>query len=129
MFFELLWRLSKINDKPTPEQTGDFRRVDNYGTFRAYDMRFGGEWDGLTAVYQYGKDATTYIEGGFSVQLCQRLRAGRATVWADTPESQVRLTEVDGFDFLSEHPFRRKLPDGSERPLKTFLCYPIEPRP
>ena len=128
MFFEFVWPFSKINEKPTPEQIGDFRWVDNYGTFRAYDMRFGGEWDGLTAVYQYGKDATTYIEGGFSVQLCQRLRAGRATVYADTPESQVRLAEVDGFDFLNEHPFRRRLPDGSEIPLKTFLCYPVEPR-
>ena len=128
MLFEFVWPFSKIYEKPTPEQMGDFRWVDNHGTFRAYDMRFGGEWDGLTAVYQYGKDATTYIEGGLSVQLCQRCRAGRAIVYTDTPESQVRLVEVSGFDFSSKCPFRRRLPDGSELPLKTFLCNPNVPQ-
>ncbi|MBR2839054.1 MAG: hypothetical protein IKE55_09740 [Kiritimatiellae bacterium] len=128
MLFEFVWPFSKIYEKPTPEQMGDFRWVDNYGTFRAYDMRFGGEWDGLTAVYQYGKDATTYIEGGLSVQLCQRCLAGRAIVYTDTPESQVRLAEVSGFDFPSECPFRRRLPDGRELPLKTFLCNPNVPQ-
>ena len=128
MFFEFVWPFSKIWTPPTPEQMGDFRWVDNYGTFRAYDMRFGGEWGGLTAVYQYGKDATTYIEGGFSVQICLRLRAGKAIVYTDTPTSEVRLAEVCGFDFNNVQPFRRRLPDGSELPLQSFLCHPIAPR-
>ena len=128
MLFEFVWPFSKIFEKPTPEQMGDFRWVDNYGTFRAYDMRFGGEWAGLTAVYQYGKDATTYIEGGFSSQLCPRCRADKATVYTDTPESRVRMAEVCGFDFGSVQPFRRRLPDGSERPIRAFLCHPIAPR-
>ena len=52
----------------------------------------------------------------------------KAIVYTDTPESQVRLAEVSGFDFPSECPFRRRLPDGSELPLKTFLCNPNIPQ-
>lgn len=92
--------------------------------------------DSRQAGYQEVLDGTctvsTHPDGAsYGQYAIGRFRAdstGRAIVYTDTPESQVRLAEVSGFDFPSECPFRRRLPDGRELPLKTFLCNPNVPQ-
>jgi hypothetical protein len=92
--FEDVWPMSKIKDKPTPEMIGDYRWVDNYGTFNSWEMRFGGEWLGLTSVYQYGEEASSYIEGGFSWNLCNRLKSGRAFAVSDVEKPRMTMTLI-----------------------------------
>lgn len=92
--FEDVWPMSKIHDKPTPEMMGDYRWLDNYGTFNSWEMRFGGEWLGLTSVYQYGAEASCYVEGGFSWNLCNRLKSGRAFAVSDVENPKMTLTEI-----------------------------------
>lgn len=57
------WGWAASNDSKRPK--GDFRWVDNYGTFHSEFFRYGGEYGGLVPVYAYG-DAQTYVEGSFS---------------------------------------------------------------
>ena len=78
----------------TPEMMGDYRWLDNYGTFNSWEMRFGGEWLGLTSVYQYGAEASCYVEGGFSWNLCNRLKSGRAFAVSDVENPKMTLTEI-----------------------------------
>lgn len=125
MCFEFVWPFSDMWKNHRPEYVGDYRWIDNYGKFRSFDMRFGGEWGGLTAVYQYGRDASTYIEGGFAQQACPRLRFGHAYVVSDTPDPKVKCAEVCGFNYGRSPTFRGRLTDGTEYPLKSFLCYPF----
>ena len=89
---------------PMPWQMGDFRYIDNYGDLVVSNFRFGGEWGGLTPVYHYGRKARTYLEGGYSIQTCPRLRSGAATVLADTPDADVAIVELGTSNFLQQKP-------------------------
>ena len=103
-FMEHLHPMRSSGYPPLPWQMGDFRYVDNYGTLNVSNFRFGGEWGGLTPVYHYGKAAKTYLEGGYAIHLCPRLRAGSATVLADTPEADVTIVEFGTSNFMQQHP-------------------------
>lgn len=129
--FEDVWPMSKIHDKPTPEMIGDYRWVDNYGTFNSWEMRFGGEWGGLTSLYQYGDNASCYVEGGFSWNLCNRLKSGNAFAVSDVSSPKMTMVEVGsnwndavGASIYAVGPEK----EGFKRldSPKTFLNYPFE---
>ena len=100
---------------PMPWQMGDFRYIDNYGDLAVSNFRFGGEWGGLTPVYHYGRKARTYLEGGYAIQTCPRLRSGAATVLADTPEADVAIVELGTSNFLQQKPAYAAWRDGKGR--------------
>lgn len=83
-----IWRV-----RPSPDQTGDFRWIDSHGDVACFDCRFGGEWGGLTPVYQHGA-GTTYIEGPFFATDCPRLRSTSAVVRIDSAGEPVIADSV-----------------------------------
>ena len=103
-FMEHVHPMRSSGYPPMPWQMGDFRYIDNYGELNVSNFRFGGEWGGLTPVYQYGRDAKTYIEGGYAIQTCPRLRSGAATVLCDTPDADVTLVELGTSNFMQQRP-------------------------
>ena len=123
---------SRIFLPATPDQIGDFRYFDNSGDLRVFEMRFGGEWGGLTPVYQFGSAASTYIEGGYSSNIGRRLRHHVAQVVADEPTAKVTLVELGERAFTNAPPAHASVlcrPDGSFAPLrsvKEWACYPFE---
>ena len=80
-------------------QIGEYRWVDNYGRFEAWEMRFGGEFGGLNSVYHFGKDAFTLIEGGCNASTCNRLAARYADLVVDSRSAKAKLVEATCFDF------------------------------
>ena len=104
-FFESYRMASTFTpNPPTPGQMGDRRYIDNWGDLHVSNFRFGGEWGGLSPVYQYGEKSKTYIEGGYVINNCPRLRAGMAAVLADTPKADVTIVELGTCNFLKQIP-------------------------
>lgn len=78
-----------------PELYGDFRWVDNFGDYQSINFRYGGEWAGLTPVYQYGAEAKSLIAGHIvGGSLYGWTKAKHATVLSDREEANVVLTEL-----------------------------------
>ena len=78
-----------------PELYGDFRWVDNYGDFTSLNVRYGGEWAGLTPVYQYGDAAKSLLAGHIvGGSLYGWTKAKHATVLSDRKEAHVVLTDL-----------------------------------
>ena len=105
------------------------RWVDNYGTFRAFAFRGGGEWGGLTMVCHYGTNAVTYIEGELASTRNRRLPAGFAQVLSDVDEPDVTIASLVTFNFR-ERPaaFAAKLDgEGKPQPVKAKIvnCFPF----
>ena len=103
-FMEHLHPMRSSAFPPMPWQMGDFRYIDNYGELAVSNFRFGGEWGGLTPVYHYGKAAKTYLEGGYAIQTCPRLRSGAAAVLADTSDADVTIVELGTSNFMQQKP-------------------------
>ncbi|MCQ2389942.1 MAG: glycoside hydrolase family 55 protein [Kiritimatiellae bacterium] len=78
------------------ERRGDFRWVENYGRLVTLNTRWGGEWGGLTPVYQFGPAASTYIEGGNVEIGSVYLKAERAVVVADRSTAEVTVVNTLG---------------------------------
>ena len=86
-----------------PELYGDFRWVDNYGDFVSLDFRYGGEWAGLTPVYQFGETARTIVAGhSVSGSLFGWTKARHATVLSDCETANVILAGVDAMNRMDE---------------------------
>ena len=114
-----------------PELFGDFRWVDNHGDLGCVNFRCGGEWGGMTPVYQYGDKAKTVIAGPIvGGHLCAWLRAGNASVLADREEANVTLDEVFYTTCLpNPATVMWRTPAGSLRAAKDWTkanCYPHE---
>ena len=93
--YEFEWKKAKPNlDGSMP---------DNYEKGYA-DVFDSGEWGGLTPVYHYGKAAKTYLEGGYAIQTCPRLRSGAAAVLADTPDADVTIVELGTSNVMQQKP-------------------------
>ncbi len=103
-FMEHVQPMRTAGNQPKPWQLGDYRYIDNYGELVSTNFRFGGEWGGITPVYQYGAAAKAYIEGGYVINNCPWLRAGAAVVLADTPAVDVTLTEFSTSNFREQKP-------------------------
>ena len=112
-----------------PDETGDYRWVDNYGDFHSVNTRFGGEWGGLTPVYQFGAAVKSAIAGHLlSLFPCPRLRGGNATLVADTPETKAVFDTIFYTSRRANHSSATwKTQDGRYLPVAgaTFAnCYP-----
>lgn len=81
-------------EKPTEDQVGDFRWIDSQGEIWLQECRFGGEWGGLTPVYQRGDRARTYIEGPYFATDCRRLRTSFAVNRIDSEAKPILIDEV-----------------------------------
>ena len=91
----------------------------------------GGEWGGMTPVYQYGDKAKTVIAGPIvGGHVCAWLRAGNASVLSDREEANVTLDEVFYTTCLANPAtVMWRTPDGSLREAKGWTkanCYPHE---
>ena len=73
-----------------PAANGEIRWVDNYGTFLSLNVRYGGEWGGITPIFHFGA-AKTFLEGGVVELNGGLMRSGAATVVADTPAPDVTV--------------------------------------
>ena len=94
-------------------------------------MRFGGEWCGLTSLYQYGDEASCYVEGGFSWNLCNRLKPGKAFAVSDVNNPKMTMVEIGSNwnDTVGASVYAvGSEKDGFKRldSPKAFLNYPFE---
>jgi len=83
-----IWRV-----RPSADQKGDFRWIDSAGDVSCFDCRFGGEWGGLTPVYQRGP-GTTYLEGPFFATDCPRLKSTETVVCVDSAAEPLIVDSV-----------------------------------
>lgn len=76
------------------DRVGDYRWVDNRGELVCRNVRFGGEFRGLTAVYAYG-DSVTYVDGGVNETSSEVMRPGRNCIVAcDSEACDVTVIDV-----------------------------------
>ena len=105
------------------------RWVDNYGTYRAFAFRGGGEWGGLTLACHYGTNAVTYIEGELASTRNGKLKAGHAQVLADVDDPDVTIVNLVTFNFRDNPAtYAAKLDgEGKPRPVKAKIvnCLPF----
>ena len=81
---------SSVHAKKYPR--GDYRWIDNHGTLFAFCNRFGGEWGGMTPVYNY-KDGTVIIDAG-SANYDGKILNRRNTVYTDNPKADIQMYSV-----------------------------------
>ena len=105
------------------------RWVDNYGTFRAFAFRGGGDWGGLTLACHYGVGASTYFEGELASTRNRRLKASFAQVLSDVEDPDVTIANLVTFNFKDRPAaYAAKLDaDGKPRPVKAKIvnCFPF----
>ncbi len=103
---------------PVPKDTipGDFRWIDNYGELFCWNVRFGGEWGGLSPIYHYGR-GRVWIEGGYP--WFESPRTHRYAVLADSPDAECILFNAACSPNIGK-PVQMvwRSADGTIRPLK-----------
>lgn len=72
-------------------EIGEFRWMDNFGDFISLYTRYGGEWGGVTPVYNYGAGRVA-IEGGYA--WFENRMARQYPVVADSSSAKLRLAGV-----------------------------------
>ena len=107
---------------------GDYRWIDNYGTMRICQYRFGGEFGGLSPIHHYD-GASTYVENGMVAIFGNwRLRPPRAAARVFCENPDITFVDAVGFNFKEEPPFfvvRDKSDGSSEKlPGHVYNCYP-----
>lgn len=114
--------------RKAPGKGGHFRWIDNTGKLWSLNNRFGGEWGGLTPVYQYGRNSATYLEGAYCCLNCPRTR-NNSPVLTDSPDADVTLVNVVStlYNEPLQTTFRQK--DGSVKPLPKQGIYSSYPLP
>ena len=101
------------------------------GDLVCLNFRFGGEWGGMTPVYQSGANAKTVISGPLvSGDRCAWLLAKSASVLSDRENANVVLDEVF-YTTRVDVPVTVlwRAPDGTLREAKGWTkanCYPKE---
>ena len=111
-----------------PERRGEFRWIDNFGTFVSVNMRYGGEWGGLTPLYHFGK-ATTWIEGG-NVELGNvYMKSERAVVVADSVRPDVTIIDAASGHHIEPFQvfFRKDIGDYEVADARLSGNYPFLP--
>ena len=94
------------------DRRGEFRWIDNYGNYVGINVRYGGEWGGLTPIYHFG-DAKTWMEGG-NVEIGNvYLKPERAVVVADHDNPDVTAFNAAGGHHIE--PFQVLVKRGEER--------------
>ena len=109
----------KMSETPVFKEVeiGDFRWVDNFGDFISLYTRYGGEWGGVTPVYNYGAGRVS-IEGGFA--WFENRMAHQYPVLADSPTAKLRLSCVGFSPNLRGNPiqFAWRDKNGQVRPTE-----------
>ena len=86
VYFGHLTKAYMSDPKFERERVGDYRWIDNRGELFCKNVRFGGEFRGLTAIYAYGK-STTYVDGGVNETSSEVMRPGRNCIVACDSEA------------------------------------------
>ena len=100
VYFGHLTKAYMSDPKFIRERVGDYRWIDNRGELFCKNVRFGGEFRGLTPVYAYG-NSVTYVDGGVNETSSEVMRPGRNCIVACASES----CDVTVIDALS-HTYR-----------------------
>ena len=94
VYFGHLSKASMSDAKFMRERVGDYRWIDNHGELFCKNVRFGGEFRGLTAVYAYG-NSVTYVDGGVNETSSEVMRPGRNCIVAcDSDACDVTVIDV-----------------------------------
>ena len=105
-------------------EVGEFRWVDNFGDFVSLYNRYGGEFGGVTPVYNYGRGRVS-IDGGYA--WFENRMARQYPVVADSPSAKLRLTGVAFSPNLRGNPIEFVWKDGGGRVVPTdeqkISCY------
>ena len=105
-------------------EIGEFRWIDNFGDFVSIYNRYGGEFGGVTPVYNYGRGRVS-IDGGYA--WFENRMARQYPVVADSPSAKLRLTGVAFSPNLRGNPiqFAWKDKNGQVRPTdeQKMSCY------
>jgi len=88
---------------PDAAEVLDFRWIDNFGDCICLYARFGGEWGGMTPVYNFG-EGRVLIEGGFS--WFENKLMYRYPVVADRANAKLRMSGVACSPNLGDLPLR-----------------------
>ena len=116
----------KMSEVPVFEEVevGEFRWVDNFGDFVSLYNRYGGEYGGVTPVYNYGQ-GRVLIDGGYA--WFENRMARQYPVVADSPSAELRLDGVTFSPNLRSNPIEFVWKDavGSVRPTdgQKISCY------
>ena len=115
MAFAGMMSMAEVPVFKEPEETGDFRWVDNYGDFVSLYTRFGGEWGGHTPVYSYGSGSVS-IDGGYA--WFENRMAQQYPVLADSPSAKLGVLCVGFSPNLRDNPiqFAWRDADGNVKP-------------
>jgi hypothetical protein len=107
---------------------GHFRWVDTSAEFRSYDVRYGGEWGGITPVYLHGKSASAYLEGGLFCINCPRIVAAPFVVDDERASAKVFSAAVYvNCSFRESSP--KLLKNGKILPLENYKAVGMIPYP
>ena len=94
VYFGHLPKAHMHDEKFVRERVGDYRWIDNRGELFCKNVRFGGEYRGLTAVYAYG-NSVTYVDGGVNETSSDVMRPGRNCIVAcDSAACDVTVVDV-----------------------------------
>ena len=94
VYFGHLTKAYMSDPKFKDERRGDYRWIDNRGELFCKNVRFGGEYRGITAIYAYGK-SRTYVDGGVNETSSTVARPGRNCIVAcDSPDCDVTVIDV-----------------------------------
>ena len=86
VYFGHLTKAYMSDPKFIQERVGDYRWIDNRGELLCKNVRFGGEFRGLTPIYAYG-GSVTYVEGGVNETSSEVMRPGRNCIVACDSEA------------------------------------------
>lgn len=107
---------------------GHFRWVDTSAEFRSYDVRYGGEWGGITPVYLHGRSASAYLEGGLFCINCPRIVAAPFVVDDERASAKVFSAAVYvNCSFRESSP--KLLKEGKILPLENYKAVGMIPYP
>lgn len=94
VYFGHLSKAYMSDPKFMRERVGDYRWIDNHGELLCKNVRFGGEFRGLTPVYAYG-GSVTYVDGGVNETSSEVMRPGRNCIVAcDSEACDVTVIDV-----------------------------------
>ena len=119
-----------------PAKNAEVRWIDNHGTLLSHNVRYGGEWGGLTPIYHFGA-AKTHVEGGVVELFGRLMKSFRAIVVADSPSPDVTVCWGKAANWFAPVEIAYKTAGGDYEPVENariaacapFSCYgPVWPK-